>query len=351
MATSSGDLKKLFLELTLRCNLNCMTCFRHNWEIPIVDMPGETARKIAGDLESFPEVDEIVFGGIGEPTLHPDFSNIVTLFAKYSLGLTSNAYYWSEESLDTIVRYFDRIIVSVDGLAETFKEIRGFDLRILQNNLLRLAEKKKEMHRLRPLVHAQLVLSKVNVEEVQALIPILHQMGVMKLIISNLLPQNNQSKDQILYTLDSNGFMREKRNLWLQTCLGNQMQLKMPNIELKTERRCNFIEDATTYICADGQVAPCYRFAHPDVEYVFGRRKQVLPLYFGNVVYTALKDIWNNPKYVDLRLQNYTNRFPSCPDCDLIDCCDYISDSQCDCKGQSPSCGDCLWSRGFVECG
>jgi len=345
------NLKKLFLELTMKCNLNCNTCFRHNWDMPLVDMSISMIRKISKDLEAFPDVSKIVFGGIGEPTLHPDFSQIVPLFDKYSLGLTSNAYYWSEETLDTIVRYFDRIVVSVDGLENTFKEIRGFDLSILENNLLRLADKKKELHRTRPLVQAQLVLSTENVEEVLSLIPKLHRMGVMKLIISNLLPQDSVSRDQILYTIGRNEFMREKRNQWLQKCLANQMQLKMPNIELKTERRCNFIEDQTTYICADGQVAPCYRFAHPDIEYVFGRQKQVQPLYFGNAGNESLMDIWNNPKYVDLRLQNYSNRFPSCPDCDLVDCCDYIASSQCDCKGQGPSCGDCLWSRGFVECG
>jgi len=351
MTTNNSDLKKLFLELTMKCNLNCKTCFRHNWDMPLVDMSIEMASKICKELEDFPEMNEIVFGGIGEPTLHPGFSRIVPLFGKYSLGLTTNAFFWSEETLDTIVRYFDRIVVSVDGLEKTFKEFRGFDFRVLERNLLRLAEKKKELNRNRPLLQAQLVLSTYNVEEVHDLIPKLHRMGVMKLIISNLLPQDSVSRDQILYTINRNEFMREKRNQWLQICLANQMQLKMPNIELKTERRCNFIEDATTYICADGQVAPCYRFAHQDIEYVFGRPKRVQPLYFGSVGNESLKDIWKNPKYVDLRLQNYSNRFPSCPDCDLVDCCDYIASSQCDCKGQSPSCGDCLWSRGFVECG
>lgn len=351
MITYNNELRKLFLELTLRCNLSCKTCFRHNWEMPLVDISMKTAQKISEELKSFPEADEVVFGGIGEPTLHPNFSEIVPLFAGYKLTITSNAFYWSDEVLDTIARYFDKIIVSVDGLEQTFKEIRGFDLRILEKNLLRLTKKKRELQRTRPLIQAQLVLSTSNVDEVSALIPVLHRMGIMKLIISNYLPQNSLGQDQILYTIDRNEYMREKRDQWQQTSLQNQMQLKMPNIELKTERRCNFIEDGTIYLCADGQAAPCYRFAHPGIEYVFGRKKIVKPFYFGNIETQPLKEIWNNPKYVDLRIQNFSNRFPSCPDCDLVNCCDYISDAQCDCKGQNPSCGDCLWSRGFVECG
>jgi len=302
-------------------------------------------------MKEFKKVEEVVFGGIGEPTTHARFSEIVRLFdGDYKRILTTNAFYWSEETLDTIVRYFDRIIVSVDGMPDTFKKIRGFDFSILEENLRRLVERKKELGRVRPLVHVQLVLSKDNVEEVHELIPILHRMGVGKLIVSNLLPQNEGDTDLIMYTMDENTFMREKRKKWLQVCLGNQMQLKMANIELKTERRCNFIEDGTTCITADGSVAPCYRFAHPGVEYVFGRRKQVRPWYYGNVAGESLRGIWDSPKYLDLRIQNYSNRFPSCPDCDLVDCCDYVSDSDCDCKGQYPTCGDCLWTRGYVEC-
>jgi len=346
-----NELKKIYVELTVKCNLNCKTCFRRNWGTPLVDMDMETVLRIYEGLKDFKKVEEVVFGGIGEPTIHPKFSEAVRLFdGGYKRALTTNAFYWSDETLDTIVRYFDRVIVSVDGMPDTFKEIRGFDFSILEGNLRRLADRKRELGRKRPLVQAQLVLSTSNVEEVQDLIPVLHRMGVMKLIVSNLLPQNDGDKGMILYTLDRNAFIREKRNLWLQTCLGNQMQLKVANIELKTERRCTFIEDGTMLITADGNVAPCYRFAHPGVEYIFGRRKQVRPWYFGNINGESLGRIWDKPKYFDLRIQNYSNRFPSCPDCDLVDCCDYVSDSDCDCKGQYPSCGDCLWTRGFVEC-
>ncbi len=350
MLSYENELKKVYLELTVKCNLNCRNCFRRNWGTPLEDMTLETAKKIHDDLQAFSNVKEIVFGGIGEPTIHPKFLDIVAIFRDYRLLLTSNAFFWSDETLDAIMENFDTIIVSVDGLEDTFKEIRGFGMNVLEKNLHRLVERRNKLKRTRPLVYAQLVLSKSNVDEVQKLIPRLHKMGVMRLNISNLLPQDEDSKDLIVYTLDSNEAIRKKRNLWLQTCLGNQLQLKVANIELKTERRCNFIEDGTTFICADGHVAPCYRFAHPSVEYVFGRRKQVRPWYYGNVNTQTLKEIWNNPKYFDLRIQNYSNRFPSCPDCDLVDCCDYVSNSDCDCKGQYPSCGDCLWTRGFIEC-
>jgi len=187
-------------------------------------------------------------------------------------------------------------------------------------------------------------------DEVSTLIPPLHQHGFMKLVLSNLLPQCQEDVGQIVYTLHENPELKLKRNDWLNLSMQNQLQIKFPNIELKTERKCVFVEDGTLTINSDGNVSSCYRFAHPSIEYVFGRRKQVYPFPYGNVNDQTLQEIWDSQRYRDLRLQNLANRFPSCPDCDLVDSCDYVNDSQCDCKGQNPSCADCLWTRGFVEC-
>ena len=202
----------------------------------------------------------------------------------------------------------------------------------------------------KPFLIAQIVLSKDNAEEIEELIPKLAKMGFMKLIISNLLPQNEQDKDKIMYTLHENSLMENYRTKWLNKAMSNQIQIKFPAIQLKTERRCNFVHDGTLTINSDGHIAPCYRFAHPSVEYVFGRRKQVYPFHYGNIINHSVNEIWNSKLYTDLRLQNLRNRFPSCPDCDRVDCCDYINDSMCDCRGQNPSCADCLWTRDFVQC-
>ncbi len=345
-----SSIKKVYLELTQHCNLNCVSCFRKNWHTPLVLMSPEIFTRVNEDLHQCPTLEEIVLGGIGEPTIHPNFVSYVQSLPSVTLSITTNAYRWSDEVVDLLARKFEKVIISIDGLPETFKKIREFDFSILVENVERLNKQKEKYHRNRPFLIAQLVLSEWNIDDVTPLFPILQKLQFMKLILSHLLPQSEDEKDLIVYKLFDNQRLKQLKNEWLNAAMRHQIQVKFPNIELKTERHCVFVENATTTICADGQVAPCYRLAHPSIEYVFGRRKQVYPFYYGSLDKQSLTDIYNSTTYIDLRDQNYGNRFPSCPDCDLVDSCDYINDSQCDCNGQYPSCADCLWTRGFVEC-
>ena len=64
-------LKKLYIEPTTKCNLNCKMCFRHTWfDEPICDLNLEDYRRV---LETMPKtVETIFFGGMGEPLFHKD---------------------------------------------------------------------------------------------------------------------------------------------------------------------------------------------------------------------------------------------------------------------------------------
>lgn len=343
-------INKIYLELTQRCNLQCKNCFRQNWTSPDTQMSQAIFDQILSSLNSIPSLKEIILGGIGEPTIHPNFIEWVKQLPKKELTVTTNAFYWKEETIQLLAERFDKIVISVDGLESTFFKIRNFELEVLEKNIKRLLKYRNDLGNYKPFLIAQIVLSSDNVDEIEELIPRLAKMGFMKIILSNLLPQNEADKDKILYKIHENLLMNQYRNTWLNKALSNQIQIKFPAIQLKTERRCHFVHDGTLTINSDGNIAPCYRFAHPSIEYVFGRRKQVYPFHYGNVLDQSINEIWFTKLYTDLRLQNIRNRFPSCPDCDLVDCCDYINDSLCDCRGQNPSCADCLWTRDFVQC-
>lgn len=344
------SIRKVYLELTQRCNLNCISCFRQNWEFPQTQMTQEIFERCLSSLNRIPTLEEIVLGGIGEPTMHPHFKEWSKRLPNVRLTVTSNAFFWDDEMIELLAERFSRIVVSVDGLEPTFYKIRSFDFRVLERNVKRLVDARKALGQHEPFLIAQIVISELNVDEIEILIPKLAKLGFMKVILSNLLPQNEADKDLILYKLHENQRLKDLRNKWLNKALSNQIQIKFPAIQLKTERKCIFVYDGTLTINSDGNIAPCYRFAHPSVEYVFGRRKTVYPYHYGNVGDQSIETIWNSKAYTDLRLQNLRNRFPSCPDCDMVDCCDYINNSLCDCKGQNPSCADCLWTRDFIQC-
>ena len=69
-------LKKLYIEPTSNCNLQCEMCFRHSWfDEQCVDMTFDIFNRI---LETIPqETKTLFFGGMGEPLNHPGIVDMV----------------------------------------------------------------------------------------------------------------------------------------------------------------------------------------------------------------------------------------------------------------------------------
>jgi len=296
------------------------------------------------------QVETFVIGGIGEPSAHPKFCEFSKLLKHKNLELTTNAYLWGEEVLDALASCYKKVTVSVDGLPDSFSNIRGFDFEILAENVRKLVRKKSECQSKLPVIHAQATLSTENKDEIKALIPILKKIGFQRLVISNILPQSEHDKDKISYTPYLDEELRTFVYTWYPAAAANQLQIKIPFTKLDSEHRCAFIENGAVCITANGDVSPCYRFMHEGQEYVFGRRKTIKPVYFGNIMNAELTDIWNQDDYVAFRFQNFASRYPSCVDCDYVELCEYINSSEADCRANEPSCADCLWCRGLIEC-
>ncbi|HIC94417.1 MAG TPA: hypothetical protein EYP09_09240, partial [Anaerolineae bacterium] len=52
------DVRKVYLEATTRCNLNCATCVRNVWEEPEGDMDEETFGRLLEQMRALPELRE-----------------------------------------------------------------------------------------------------------------------------------------------------------------------------------------------------------------------------------------------------------------------------------------------------
>ena len=343
-------IRKVYLELTSRCNLNCTMCYRRAWRHLTQDMDKAVLEKSLEQIKAMPSVKEVVLGGIGEPAFHPDAEGVMYALKDKTLTLTTNGTIMHASMADAIVDCVDHVIISVDGMSDTYYSIRRFSLEEIIKNIRLLNERKEKRAHKKPMISFQMVLSKSNRDEACGVIDLASSLKVSQLILSNILPSSIDDADLILYKLHDNKelymFFNQLQNYAQKTGLA----VRIPAHELKTERRCRFIEDHATMITASGDVVPCYRFAHDGKEIVFGRTKNIFAHAFGNIMERSLEETWENPAYANYRMAVYNNRYPSCTDCDLVDGCDMVSTSEVDCYGYMPSCADCLWSRKFIYC-
>ncbi|MCX5884486.1 MAG: radical SAM/SPASM family putative metalloenzyme maturase [Proteobacteria bacterium] len=129
--------------------------------------------------------------------------------------------------------------------------------------------------------------------------------------------------------------------------------LLLPRIIPGNNRKCGFVSDDTCFVAWDGEVSPCQQLSHSYVCYHYGRRKVVRRKSFGNVAEKDLLTVWNSPDYRAFRSRVETFDFPHCGDCVFADGCPMINDNEFlnDCFLNEEPCGDCLWSRGILQCG
>jgi tungsten cofactor oxidoreducase radical SAM maturase len=344
------SLKKVYLELTNACNLNCTICYRRSWNEPTIQMERPLFSEIKKQTDDIDTLTSFVIGGIGEPSCSPIICEVIDGLSEYQLIVTTNAVTIDDSLLDCIAASVNRVMISIDGVGETFAKIRGTGIEPVINTIIRINERKKKKKSAYPEIGIQFVLSKDNVSDIFGVIDIASELSADSMIVSHLLPQARENAEKILYGKYENKEIRLLFSRISNYAFGKGIKLILPNYELKTERCCRFIEDDAAFITASGEVVPCYRLAHSCLEYVFGREKHVMAHSFGNVKDRSLNDIWNSKDYENYRQTVRNNRYPSCLDCDLVDGCDLVKDTSSDCYANAPSCADCVWSRNLVIC-
>ena len=74
----SDSLRKVYVEATGRCNLQCAMCPRAAWAADSGHMTADVLRRLLSGLpDAPPDRFTLAFGGFGEPTIHPRFLDMV----------------------------------------------------------------------------------------------------------------------------------------------------------------------------------------------------------------------------------------------------------------------------------
>ena len=129
------------------------------------------------------------------------------------------------------------------------------------------------------------------------------------------------------------------------------LDLRLPEIALREERHCSFVEDGGAFISWEGNVSPCYFLWHRYRCFASGWLQQVEPKVFGSVAEQGILDIWNGKDYRSFRESVLRYDYPDCSSCTLAPC-DYVQTDnfEQDCHIRDIRCGACLWCTGVFQC-
>jgi len=343
-------LNSIYLEITSKCNLNCIMCVRRVWKDEIGNMDFKLLKKIIREAKEL-GVEWVWFAGYGEPLIYDHFEEAVEEVKqnKIKLGITTNGTLLDEDMAKTLIKYgIDRVVVSIDSpFEEKFKKIRGTEMSKIIGNIRHLYEKSQKSKK--PEIWVEIVAMRDNIEDLPVLVDLAGKSGATTILVSNLLPYTYELAQQTLYfnghNIASDIILEASKR-----AIASKVRLLTPYFELKTQRSCNFIEKGSCVVTWNGDVCPCYNFMHTYPCIINGRKKMIHKVSFGNLNDQSLKNVWFNPKYVRFRFTVKNFSFPSCTDCEFQEFCWFVEENLMDCWGNSPSCADCLWARKIIQC-
>lgn len=129
------------------------------------------------------------------------------------------------------------------------------------------------------------------------------------------------------------------------------MELRLPGIALKEQRKCSFVEEGSAFVSWSGDISPCYFLWHRYECFASGWNQTVKPKVFGNIWEQDIVQIWQNQEFTNFRNDVLAYDYPSCSSCGLAPC-DYVQTEEFeqDCHIRSVPCGSCLWCTGVFQC-
>ena len=374
-------LRKLYIEPTTKCNLNCKMCFRHTWfDEPICDLSLEDYRHV---LATMPKtVETVFFGGMGEPLFHRDILEMIRLAAEtgVEVELLTNGTLLTEKMIHGLMDAgLTRLWISIDDL-ETDSSINaasdGGDLEhsghnhsglVLSN--IRMLNKIRQKSLSTLCLGITFVAMKSNVHQLAKLPFFIAQHLVDDVNVSNISPTDEASQKELLYTGLVNMYTGPGKGSVLPTVRLPFFDMNIPEAAegirslmrkqnfnlyfndqpvLRKTGYCKFVREGMTFVRADGQVCPCMALLHNGYTYLHDIRRKITHCSFGNVKEQDLADIWNSKEYKTFRRKFDEFEFASCLYCGH---CELFEENKEDCIGNThPACGGCLWAEGVLSC-
>jgi MoaA/NifB/PqqE/SkfB family radical SAM enzyme len=371
---SIHGLKRVYVEITNKCNLNCSTCMRNVWDVDYGYISDQVFERILSGFDERAEKPEIFIGGYGEPLFHPNVLRLIEQAKKrgYRVSLITNGILLTEDVARKLIALrLDMLWVSLDGAsAECYADVRlGDMLPVVLKNLAYLRSLKYRQFGLSlwsgyPKLGIAFVAMRRNIHDLGEVIRLGTRLGATEFSISNVLAHDANLLAENLYmrSLDMVAGQEIRPTVHLplmdiqpQTlrALGevmidlNQLELTGSFLHRNIDQ-CPFIERGSMAVRWDGKVSPCLPLLYTHQHYLGNRVRASREYFVGNVCDNDLLNIWNDAKYRELRKRLQDFDFSPCAFCNS---CEMALENLEDCFGNTqPTCGGCLWAQGLIRC-
>jgi MoaA/NifB/PqqE/SkfB family radical SAM enzyme len=363
-------LRKVYLEITTECNLDCGMCIRHAWSEPAQRMAHGTFQRILDDLRSTGTIQTLHFGGFGEPLTHPQCLEFLRQAAQAGLGteLLTNGVLLDQATAAALIDLgLDRLIVSLDQASLHNDPDFHSQAATVHANLREVYRQRLVRRASRPEVVIEFVATRKNFHELPALKRLGLQLGFSRILVTHLVPYTPELANDVLYDdwtttrRDADGspwnpaidLPRMDPRVEVQTVLdrlrASGSDVLYGGAPLSGGRMyCRFTNEGRVAVTPDGCISPCLPLLHSHAYYFRGARREVVAYRLGNVLQSRLSEVWQSDTYRAFRARLRDFRFSPCIDCGG---CDLRSANLEDCHGNEfPTCGSCLWAAGLVQC-
>lgn len=282
--------RRLVLELTNACNLNCVMCGRNAAKFKPTAFKLDWLRYFEPMLD---KIEEVTLMGWGEPTIHPDFIKMLEIIDKHP----TRKYFCSngmnlENITDAIFKYkVDVFAVSVDGATKesNAKIRRGSDLDFIVKNLENIERIKKERNLKYPYINFVFCAMKSNLHELPDLVRLAAKIGIEEVKAVYLTAFDKNMVSETLFDCQD-----EVKKVFDEAVkIGDELgvSLKLPYIQgedvaLDKPHKDCFVAWRDFFLGSDGFVRPC--MSTPDQFFKFVMTKDFY-------------DIWNSENYQNYR--------------------------------------------------
>ncbi|PKM82386.1 MAG: radical SAM protein [Firmicutes bacterium HGW-Firmicutes-14] len=298
--------RRVVLELTNDCNLRCIMCGRDEANFNKTVLNTELFRKFN---DVFQNAEEVTLFGWGEPTIHPEFIDILKHIdsfpvRKYFVTNGTRLKFLKDALFDFHV---DIMAVSLDGAcAETNDRIRrGSSFVRIVSDLSSIVEEKRKRNLNYPYINFVFTVMRSNIHELPDLVRLASEIGLEEVKAVYLTVFTENLLGETLWGSDKTIRQNFDQAASLAQSLG--IKIKLPHLPGEDPAKERFHKDCFVswrdfYVGSDGYIRPC--------------QSTSLKLFPVNK-YNSFNEMWNSDEYQRFRsrVNNLENMPKECKRC------------------------------------